>query len=142
VPSNYSNTAGECVAKTGARKPKLQVTAIRQVPKKAVKKPINPSRPIPPAVTCIEPGKAEQHQQPSKRVQNCAASSCGSLTTIVVAVSRLGCSKVATGRDQESSEAVHLARVFLREWWPSGLNVNLLSSGLFFGDDNHGQLRN
>jgi hypothetical protein len=46
------------------------------------------------------------------------------------------------GRDQESSEAVHLARVFLREWWPSGLNVNLLSSGLFFGDDNHGQLRN
>ena len=45
-------------------------------------------------------------------------------------------------RDRESSEAGHLARVFLREWWQSGLNVNLLSSGSLFGDDNHGQLRN
>lgn len=43
-----SSTAGECLAKTGARKPKFPVTAIRYVPVKAVKKPTNPSRPMPP----------------------------------------------------------------------------------------------
>jgi hypothetical protein len=42
-----SSTAGVCLAKTGARKPKLPVTAIRYVPEKAIKKPGNPSRPIP-----------------------------------------------------------------------------------------------
>jgi hypothetical protein len=40
-----SSTAGDCLAKTGARKPKFPVTA---VPEKAVNKPANPSRPIPP----------------------------------------------------------------------------------------------
>jgi hypothetical protein len=39
-----SSTPGDRFAKTGARKPKFPVTAIRYVPEKAVKKPTNPSR--------------------------------------------------------------------------------------------------
>ena len=48
------------------------------------------------ALSRRESGKAEQHQQPSRREATCAATSLGSLATIVVAVSRLGCGRVAT----------------------------------------------
>ena len=57
-----SSTAGDCLAKTGARKPKFPVTAIRGAGESG-QKAHQPQPSHTAALTRIESGKAEQHQQ-------------------------------------------------------------------------------